>query len=193
MATNTAETVGTQLDTDDALVARSIKGDAAAFGDLYERYLDQIYRYIFYHTGNRSEAEDLTETVFLKAWQALPKNRKPIENVRAWLYRLAHNLVIDSHRTRKQVAPLEDHPHLQDRGASPEKALQTKEESQQLAYQLSRLKPQFRQVLVCRFINGLSHAETAAVMGLKENHVRVLQYRALQEMRQFMTGIGEVT
>ena len=173
-----------QHDTDEILVERSTQGDAAAFGELYERYMEQIFRYLYYQTADQHEAEDLTETVFLKAWQALPRSRKPIVNLRAWLYRLAHNLVIDRRRTRKQVAAIDDHPHLTDPAVSPEQALQSKEASQALADRLSQLKPQSRQVLICRFVNDLSHSETAEIMGLKENHVRVLQFRALQEMRR---------
>jgi RNA polymerase sigma-70 factor, ECF subfamily len=175
-----------QGNTDETLVERSTQGDAAAFGELYERYMEQIFRYLYYQTADKHEAEDLTETVFLKAWQALPRTRKPIANIRAWLYRLAHNLVIDRRRTRKKLATIEDYPYLSDPAVSPEQALQSKEASQALAVLLTKLKPRSRQVLICRFINDLSHRETAEIMGLKENHVRVLQYRALQEMRRRM-------
>jgi RNA polymerase sigma-70 factor (ECF subfamily) len=169
--------------SDPALAARAARGDAGAFGDLYERYLDEIFRFIFYRILDQEEAEDLTERVFLKAWEALPKVRRPVSNVRAWLYRVARNQVIDRHRTRKPTVRLEEVATLHDGAAAPEAAAQAREEGAELAALVATLEPRYQQVIVCRFVNGMSHAETAQVLGLKENHVRVLQHRALQEMR----------
>jgi RNA polymerase sigma-70 factor (ECF subfamily) len=154
-----------------------------AFGDLYERYLDEIFRFVFYRILDQEEAEDLTERVFLKAWEALPRGRRPVANFRAWLYRVARNQVIDRHRTRKPAVPLEQAATLRDGSPAPEAIAQAREESAELAAVIARLGRRYQQVLVCRFVNGLSHAETAQVLGLKENHVRVLQHRALQELR----------
>ena len=168
------------------LVARASRGDSEAFGDLYERYLDEIYRYIFYRVSDQDGAEDMTEMVFLKAWEALPRTATPISNFRAWLYRVAHNLVVDRHRTKKSTLSLEEAAELRDTAPTPETVAEKREESAELALALSRLKPEYRQVLTCRFINGLSHAETAEVMALKEGHVRVLQYRALRQVRQHL-------
>jgi len=86
--------------SDAELIVRAVQGDADAFGDLYERYLDQIYRYVYYRVANSLEAEDLTETVFLKAWESLPGMRTNVKsmNFQAWLYRIAHNLVVDRYR-----------------------------------------------------------------------------------------------
>ncbi len=173
--------------SDPDLVARATRGDAGAFGDLYERYLDEIFRFIFYRVLDQEEAEDLTERVFLKAWEALPRGPRPIANFRAWIYRVARNQVIDRHRTRKAAVPLEEVATLRDGSPAPEAVAQAREESAELAAVLARLEPRYQQVLVCRFVNGLSHAETAQVLGLKENHVRVLQHRALQEVRGLLS------
>ena len=178
-------------DFESDLVARASRGDSEAFGDLYERYLDEIYRYIFYRAADQDSAEDMTEMVFLKAWEALPRTVSPISNFRAWLYRVAHNLVVDRHRTKKSTLSLEEAAELRDTAPTPETAAQKREESEELALALSRLKPKYRQVLTCRFINGLSHAETAEVMALKEGHVRVLQYRALRQVRQHLHLLNE--
>ena len=167
------------------LLSQSIQGNRAAFGALYEKYLDQIYQYVYYRIGDHSEAEDLTETVFLKTWQALPKlskQGKDITNLRAWLYRIAHNLVIDHHRTSKPSISLDQVSSLQDMIPDPEHAVQTLQESQQLAAAISQLKPNLQQVLICRFINQLTHSETAKIMDIKPGLVRVLQYRALKKL-----------
>ena len=77
------------------LLARAIKGDAEAFGNLYERHMMSIYRYIHYRIGEVQEAEDLTETVFVKVWQAMPNFKMGKASFRTWLYRVAHNLLVD--------------------------------------------------------------------------------------------------
>jgi RNA polymerase sigma-70 factor (ECF subfamily) len=169
------------------LVARAQGGDAAAFGRLYERYMDQIYRYVYYRVSDRDEAEDLTETIFLKAWEALPRFRPKGATFRAWLYRIARNAVIDRHRTHRAVVPLEQTlDWLEAEGYSPEGAAEAAQESAKLSAALLQLSPRLREVILHRFVNELSHAETAQVMGLRTGHVRVLQHRALNKMRDLM-------
>jgi RNA polymerase sigma-70 factor (ECF subfamily) len=178
--------------SENELIARSIKGDAGAFGTLYERYIEAIYRYVYYSVPNHAEAEDLTENVFLKAWQALPRFRLKGPGFRAWLYRIAHNAIVDRHRTRKQAVSLADATHVPDPTPNPEAVVEADQEILRLSSALSRLKPRAQQVLLCRFINGLSHAETARVLGVREGYVRVLQYRALKRMRDLlMEDVGK--
>lgn len=170
---------------DSLLLARAIQGDREAFGNLYERYLGEVQRYIFYRVTNRFDAEDLTETVFIKAWEALPRFESETVNLRAWLYRIAHNVVVDHYRIRKPADDLPD-AQLQDVHPSPEQQTQTQDEHQQLAVAIQTLDENLQKVVICRFVNGLSHAETAEVMGIKEGHVRVLQLRALQKLRRLL-------
>ncbi len=168
------------------LIARAIQGDADAFGDLYERYLARIYRYVFYRVNDVAEAEDLTEMVFLKAWEALESYRMRDVPFGAWLYRIAHNAVVDRHRTHKVTLPLEDQISLHDAAGDPEDRLDWRETIESLAHALSQLSPAYQQVLTLRFISGLSHSETALVMDRSEEAVRVLQYRALCALREFL-------
>jgi RNA polymerase sigma-70 factor, ECF subfamily len=170
---------------DQLLLARAIQGDAEAFGDLYERYLDEIQRYIFYRVANRFDAEDLTETVFLKTWESLPRFESSKVNLRAWLYRIAHNSIVDYYRTSKVTTDLSAE-QLHDSHPSPEHQIQVRDVHQQLADIIKSLDTNLQQVIVCRFVSGLSHAETAQIMDIKEGHVRVLQLRALQKLRQMM-------
>jgi len=170
---------------DQILLGRAIQGDAEAFGDIYEQHLEEILRYVFYRVANRFEAEDLTETVFLKAWEALPRFESSRVNLRAWLYRIAHNVVVDHYRTRKATAALSD-VSLRDDHPLPEQRVQTREQNQQLALAIQSLNANLQNVIICRFINGLSHSETAQIMGLREGHVRVLQHRALKKLRQWL-------
>jgi RNA polymerase sigma-70 factor (ECF subfamily) len=170
---------------DTQLIEQAAKGDKAAFGRLYERYLDEIYRYVYFRLFNHQEAEDLTETAFLKAWEALPKSRKKIKNFRAWIYRIAHNLVIDEVR-KKHPEALEGNAVVQEKHFKIEGVLEEKQESQALVNALAQLEPNYQQVIVLRFFNQVSHAEVAQILELNEGHVRVLQYRGLKRLRQLM-------
>ena len=170
------------------LLRRALHGDKQAFGSLYELYLDPIYRYIYYRVGDHTEAEDLTEMVFLKAWEQLPRTRKGAEvrNFRAWVYRIAHNLVVDRHRTRKPITSLDQHNEAQAPAASPETLAEHSEQSDTLQAAIMQLEPDLQQVIILRFVNQLSHAETGRILGKQEGHVRVLQYRALQKLREIL-------
>lgn len=170
---------------DQLLLARAIQGDAEAFGDFYERYLDEIQRYIFYRVANRFDAEDLTEIVFLKAWESLPNAETTIVKPRAWLYRIAHNIIVDHYRTSRATAELPAR-QLHDGHPSLEHQIQVRDVQKQLADLIQSLDANMQQVIACRFVSGLSHAETAQIMGIKEGHVRVLQLRALQKLRQML-------
>lgn len=171
--------------SDQELLARALQGDTDAFGDLYERYLDEIQRYIFYRVANRHDAEDLTETVFLKAWEALPRFKSSNVNLRAWLYRIAHNTLIDHYRTHKLTTDLSAE-QMRDAQPNPERQIQDRDEQKRLAILIRSLDADLQQIIVCRFVNGLSHAETAQIMGIKEGHVRVRQFRALQKLRELL-------
>lgn len=175
-----------QLDTlsPKQLLELASQGNKQAFGALYQVYFGEIYRYIYYRVYNHEEAEDLTEMVFLKTWEVLQQNQgnHKIENIRAWFYRAAHNRVIDHHRTKKDEQPIEysikaDQPSL-------EAMISKEEESEYLAKLLKQLNPIQQQVIILRFINQMSHAETAEVLNKNEAHVRVLQYRALKKLRK---------
>jgi RNA polymerase sigma-70 factor, ECF subfamily len=170
------------------LVARAVAGDRQAFGDLYECHLDAIYRYIYYRVGDTHEAEDLTETVFVKAWEALDRYRAGEVPFAAWLYRIAHNQVVDRHRTARPTAELPDQHPDPGLGANPEAQAAQNEMSRVLAAALAQLDPLGQQVLTLRFINGLSHAETAQIVERPEGTVRVLQHRALAQLRGLLLG-----
>jgi RNA polymerase sigma-70 factor, ECF subfamily len=168
------------------VIARAVQGDADAFGDLYERYLARIYRYVFYRVNDAAEAEDLTEMVFLKAWEALGGYRLRDVPFGAWLYRIARNVVVDRHRTHKETLALEGHVALRDTVSSPEDSLDRRETIESVAHALAQLSPVHQQVLALRFIGGLSHAETALVLKRSEEAVRVLQHRALYALRELL-------
>ncbi len=166
------------------LLQQSLRGNKQAFGDFYEQLLPEIYRYIFYRVNDQQTAEDLTETVFLKAWESLQGNRRVPNNPRAWIYRIAHNQTVDYYRTRKQHTSLDAAQNLPaGQGETPEIHQAAQEQYDLVHSLLNQLDPQLRQVLICRFLLGMSHKETAQTLSLTPGHVRVLQHRALKQLR----------
>lgn len=175
-----------QQATDEQLLILATAGDTAAFGDLYERYLDAIYQYVFYRVSSRQEAEDVTEGVFLRAWQALDSSPPREVPFRLWVYRIAHNAVIDHYRTRREQVGLDAAAQLPDPAAGPETAVVHQEQTNALGQAMQQLKEEHQAVLTARFIVGLSHAETAVAMARTEEAVRALQYRAVGALRQLL-------
>ena len=173
-------------ESDDELIAQAYHGDRDAFGRLYERYLKQIYRYVYFRVGNVHEAEDLTDTVFIKAWEALPTIVPHNFKVQAWLYRIAHNLVIDRFRTLHPDGSLDTLNEAHADGSSPEERYETNENTQDLARHITMLDPLLQEVLICRFVLGYSHSETADIMNRSVVYIRVLQHRALRKLKDLL-------
>lgn len=167
------------------LAAQARQGDREAFGDLYELYLDELYRYVFYRVNHRLDAEDLTEQVFLKAWEKLSHFRGEIP-FRSWLYRIARNTVVDHYRTRKQTEPLNEANSPIDPVTPPEAHVLNREETNRIVTVIARLAPLQQDVLLLRFIMGLSAEETAQVLDRSAGSVRVTQHRALKEMQALL-------
>jgi len=134
--------------TEEALVRRAASGDAEAFGHLYVRHLDAIYRYVFYKVGNEKKAEDLTEEVFLSAWEAMKDYEQRGHPFSAWLYRIAHNAVVDHYRTQKEESPLDPIAFtLADESLGPEEILVKKGEVSRLLAALTELSEEKRHLI----------------------------------------------
>lgn len=170
-----------------ALVGRARQGDASAFGDLYMSLLDELYRYIYYRVSDERDAEDLTEVTFLKAWEGLASFRGKVP-FSAWIYRIAHNVVIDHYRARKEIVSLTETTDVVWEEAGPESEILDSDRRQRLARILMKLSPLHQHVLVLRFVNGFSVSEVAEVLGRSTGTVRVLQHRALKAAHAFLTA-----
>ena len=181
-----------EQDEESRLVDRAVRRDAAAFGLLYEAHLDRIYRYIFYRVGTTGDAEDLTEIVFLKAWEAIDRYRWQGRPFLAWLYRLAHNTHIDYVRTQSPTTSLnnDDRPiELASSAAAVELARAL--DADLLAQALSQLTVEQQQVIVMKFIEGLDNEQIAQTMDKREGAIRALQMRALMSLRRVLENQGE--
>jgi RNA polymerase sigma-70 factor (ECF subfamily) len=176
---------------DQELLLLASQGNPDAFGDLYEKYLDPIYRYVHYQLPISEEAEDLTEAVFLKVWEMLRSSESTpeIRNFRAWLYRVAHNQIVDFHRKKRPVAvDFHENPGLIGKSAADtETDVQKNLDEETLIAAIKKLDEQAQEVIVMRFINGLSHSEVGEALEIEPGHVRVIQHRALKKLKKIMS------
>jgi RNA polymerase sigma-70 factor (ECF subfamily) len=172
------------------LVRRAIGHDAEAFGRLYDMHVDRVYRHIYYRVGNEADAEDLTQQVFLKAWQAIGRYKKIASPFVAWLMTISHNLVVDFYRTRKDRAYLEPEILADDSAPSPERAAETSFEQQRLRRAILQLGGDEQQVVMLRFIEGFEFAEIASLLKKREGNIRVILHRALVKLRNILDKEG---
>ncbi|MEW6717700.1 MAG: sigma-70 family RNA polymerase sigma factor [Chloroflexota bacterium] len=168
------------------LVRQAQAGDENAFAQLYDAYLARIYRYIYFRVADDQIAEDVTSQVFLKAWENLERYRISSSPFVAWLYRIAHNAVIDHYRTRRSMVGLEEIEPAAGSAESPDEQIDRQFESHELRLALQRLTGEQQQVLILKFIAGLSTPEIARQMGKRQGAIRALQMRALQSLAKTM-------
>ena len=168
------------------LARRASEHDQAAFAELYNAYVDKIYKYIFYKVGDTSDAEDLCEQVFLKAWEAIGRYTWCGYPFSSWLYRLAHNLVVDHYRTRRESVPLQSVLATAYEPVDPQDTLVQTLDADELKEAIAQLTDDQRQVISLKFIEGYENAEIAQMLNKKEGAIRALQYRALRSLLSIM-------
>ena len=171
-------------DEDRNLALRAGKGDAAAFGALYDRYVDAVYRYVFYRVRNDADAEDLVSDVFMRALRAIPRYEPRVAFL-AWLYRIARNAVIDRARRSHTQISFEDalaHPGV-DQVVEPDATILALSDKDAVRGALAKLTPLQQEVIVLRFVEGYSTHEIATLVGKREGTVRGIQFRALEALR----------
>ncbi|MDP2401519.1 MAG: sigma-70 family RNA polymerase sigma factor [Actinomycetota bacterium] len=172
----------------DKLVSGAVGGDTEAFGALFDIYADRVFAFVRSRVENRHDAEDITETVFLKAFEAIPSYRRKGPPFGAWLFRIARNAVVDHVRRSGRSPQLaEDLGDLV--GADP---LQTHEkvfakiEAEQLGVLVRRLTQEQSEVIACRFYWDMDVRETARSLGRTEGSVKALQHRALRSLARLL-------
>lgn len=174
----------------DALVERAIARDREAFGALYDLYFDRIYRYALLKVSDPAEAEDLAATVFLNAWRGIGHfvSRGP-GAFGAWLFRLAHNALVDRYRHLRDAAPLdevEERDLPADGRDDPASVLDWSLTVEELRRALGMLTDEQREVVLLRFVGELSAREVGERMGKQEGTVRGLQFRAIEALRRVL-------
>lgn len=173
---------------DDATLVAAAQADPRAFGPLYERYVERVYRYCHARLGKRELAEEATSEVFLKALSALGRYKDGL--FVAWLFRIAHNVVVDFHRRRRSPAPLEAAGELVDPARPPESLAVDSAERRRLWAVLEKLPADERAVVELPYA-GYSGREIADRLGRSPGAVKQLRYRALRRLRSLLTRTDE--
>lgn len=178
-----------QPESEDLLIQRAVKHDSGAFAALYDNYIDQVYRHVYYHVSSRTDAEDVTQETFIKAWKAIAKYKRTGAPFAAWLIAIARNLIADHYRTRKGTIHLEQSPEQAEAvgnsaETSPEAIAEASFKQSYVRQAILKLKGEKQKVILMRFIDGFSYGEIARVLHKSEGAVRVIQYRALNDLRR---------
>lgn len=177
---------------EEEVLIRASQGDRDAFGLLYERYVERIYNYVFYRTGNLHDAEDLTARVFQRAMNHIRNYTDRGVPFSAWLYRIAHNLVANWHRdrSRKQEIPIDELPILPTKGDHPERNLVRSQEQESLLRMIRKLPPERQNLLILKFVENMSNAEIGKIMGRSEGAVKSLYHRTLLALRDQLEDLN---
>ncbi len=171
--------------SDRFLIKRVKRGDREAFGKLYLKYLDNIYRYIYFRVNqDQPIAEDLAETVFFKAWENIKNFKEDGGTFKAWLYMIAKNTVIDYFRKPQKTVQLDE--NLVHQTDSLEEKLLKEHEIKDLNHALSYLTDEQKEVITLKYIEEASNEEIGKILNKNEDAVRALQHRALEKLRKLL-------
>jgi RNA polymerase sigma-70 factor (ECF subfamily) len=172
---------------EESLVKQAVQGDQVAFSRLYEEYFDKIYRYIAVRIGDRIEAEDMTQQVFLKAVKSISSYKWRGVPFSAWLFRIAHNQLVDHLRKKKkQPATLFDETFIAG-DSNPQLMAERNLDIEQLKKATEKLTKAQSEVISLRFAGGMSVAQVSKIMGRSEGAVKALQHSAIVSLRKILS------
>ncbi len=176
--------------SDTLLLVRLRRHDQQAFTELYDSYVAKIYRFIYFKVSSVEAAQDLTSEVFLKVWQYFTEG-KQVKHLQAFIYQVARNLVIDHYRQKanQQTISTDDEgvAELPDTTVGVDITLQLSSDVEKLEEALRQLKDEYREVIVLRYLDGLSTGEVASILDKSKGNVRVLTHRAIEALREVMS------
>ena len=174
-----------EQDEEAQLIARAQESERAAWDEIFQRHYHRVYVFVFCRVGDVTAAEDLTADVFVEAWKGIDRFSYRGVPLIAWLYRIAHNLLADflEKRKKSRTQPLEEGPR---EVADPRDEAESVALWDMVSNAFKKLTREQQMVLVSRFLEGLSVAETAALLGKNENAVKALEFRALKSVRKIL-------
>jgi RNA polymerase sigma-70 factor (ECF subfamily) len=176
--------------TDEDLVVSAQRGERAAFGALYDRYLPRVYAYCYRLLGNREAAEDANTEVFMRALTALPAYRAG--SFRSWVFAIAHNVVADAMRQQRPTVPLAEAIDLADTSPSLEERAMAAADRSTIAALLPQLSADQQHVVALR-LSGLSATEIGEAMGKPRNAIDGIHHRALLRLRSLVATSDAAT
>jgi RNA polymerase sigma-70 factor (ECF subfamily) len=170
------------------IVLKAKEGKKEAFGQLYDKYMPAIYRFVFLKVGGqKAQAEDICHEVFLSAWQNIKNFRFQGYPFSSWLYRIAGNAVIDFYRTKKTNLDIESVPEeVVAEEVSFGDAFDNRLDLERVQQCLKKLEPSYQDVLIMKFVEELSNKEIAVALEKSEGAIRVIQHRAIKQLKKYL-------
>lgn len=166
----------------DKLVRESQKGNSKAFGELYDVFFPQIHKYVYYKVSEE-HVDDVVSAIFIKTWSKLNKYKKKTCSFGSWVFRIAHNTVIDHYRTNKEFYELEERIADDNQALSPERLTDMTLTGERVHRALGKLSDKYQEVILLKFMNDMSNPDIADIMKISESNVRTLQHRALKQLK----------
>ncbi len=168
------------------LYRAKLQNDPEAFAKLYDQYVNQIYRFVYFKVGTREEAEDIVSEVFLKAWNYL-QDKKSVQSFRGLLYQIARNSIIDLYRSksRNQESLLSEEIDVGDNGEWSERMVEQLD-NQDLIKSIKKLKQEYQEIVILRFIEQLSFQEISQITGKSMVAVRVTLHRSIAKLKSLL-------
>lgn len=171
---------------EESFIKKAQAGEAEAFGWIYDRYIKQIYRFVYLKVSHRANAEDLTQQIFMNAWQNIKGYKAQGFPLSSWLYRIANNAVIDHYRTNRHHVALDSIPE-EIFAQEPDDRIDTAMEIAKAAAMIGKLESDQQSVVVMKFIEGMDNKEIATALEKTEGAVRVIQHRALKKLKDLIS------
>jgi RNA polymerase sigma-70 factor (ECF subfamily) len=172
---------------EDNLSSRSLRKDKQAFVKIYNLYVDDIYRFIYFKVGHKEEAQDITSDVFLKAWNYIALNKiDKSKNLKALFYKIARNTIVDYYRSKKETSPLEnlENTDLKDIKQDPQALTEIKDDYERILKLLNNLKEEYKEIIILKHINELSWKEISQTLSKSKGSLRVLLHRATKALEE---------
>ena len=179
-------------DHDERALIEAAQADPARFGELYDRHFHRVYAYVIRRTGSRTEAEDITSQVFERALSNLARFEWRGVPFVAWLYRIAHNLVANHHRThsRWKLTSLEDLELTGKPADGPERVAEVNERKRALWSAIRRQPEERQRLLILKYADRLSNEEIGEAMGRTESAIKSLYFRTLKALKADLEARG---
>lgn len=168
------------------LVFSARSGDKEAFGKLYDMFVDEVYRFVFFRVGNREDSEDISESVFVSCFEHIKEYEEKGLPFEAWVYRIARNKIIDHYRKRKPKVSLDSIQEMEDVHDGPEEKTDRSLTAEFIMKTLRRLPEAYQEIIILTYIEERGNSEISMMLDKPVAHVRVLQSRALQKLRTIL-------
>jgi len=172
---------------EESFIKEAQAGEAEAFGWIYDRYVKQIYRFVYLKVSHRANAEDLTQQVFMSAWQNIRSYQMQGFPFSSWLYRIANNAVIDHYRTDRRHIAIDSVPEDLFAEESPNRKIEQESEMAEIRKAIQLLEQDQQSVVVMKFIEEMTNKEIAAALEKSEGAVRVVQHRAMKKLKDILS------